>query len=485
MVRLPFFLHRIEVNIMAATRLIALHINKGKSVAQCLRDRTDYAQNPEKTEKGELVTAYECDPMTADQEFLLSKRQYEYITGRRHKRDVIAYQIRQSFKPGEITPEEANTIGQELARRFTKGKHAFIVATHVDRAHIHNHIIFNSTSLDCTRKFRDFHLSGLALARLSDMICLEHRLSVITPKPYRERTKYKYPERLSLRDQIRSDIDAALSQKPRNFEELVELLKQAGYEYQEGKHPAIRGKSQKMFIRFRSLGAGYTPEDLASVFAGDREHQPHKPGKRAEQPDKKINLLIDIQAKMAAGKGTGYVRWAKVFNLKQMSKALIFLQENGIESMEQLNSLTAETVQRTEALKTSIRSDEARLAEIAVLRGHILNYVKTREIYQAYKASGFSKTYFETHRQALTLHKAAKEAFNEQNLKKLPRIRDLNAEYAQLLEQKKKTYAEYRQQKTQMQDWLTAQKIGQVMLDEKEEQREEQKKETENRNHAK
>ena len=107
---------------MAATRLIALHINKGKSVAQCLRDRTDYAQNPEKTEKGELVTAYECDPMTADQEFLLAKRQYEHITGRRQKHDVIAYQIRQSFKPGEVTPEEANAIGQELARRFTKGK---------------------------------------------------------------------------------------------------------------------------------------------------------------------------------------------------------------------------------------------------------------------------------------------------------------------------------------------------------------------------
>ena len=452
---------------MAATRLIALHINKGKSVAQCLRDRTDYAQNPEKTEKGELVTAYECDPMTADQEFLLSKRQYEHITGRRHKREVIAYQIRQSFKPGEVTPEEANAIGQELARRFTKGKHAFIVATHTDRAHIHNHIIFNSTSLDCTRKFRDFHLSGLAPARLSDMICLEHRLSIITPKPYRERTKHKYPERLSVRDQIRADIDAALGQKPRNFEELAGLLKQAGYEYQEGKHPAIRGKNQKKFVRFRSLGERYTPEDLASVFAGEREHQPRKPGKRAERPEQKLNLLIDIQAKMAAGKGVGYERWAKVFNLKQMAKALIFLQQNGIENVEQLDSLTAEAVQRMEALKSSIRADESRLAEIAVLRGHILNYVKTREVYQGYKASGFSKAYFEAHRQALTLHKAAKEVFNEQKLKKLPRVRDLNAEYAQLLDHKKKTYAEYRQQKNQMQDWLTAQKIVQVMLDEK------------------
>ena len=455
---------------MAATRLIALHINKGKSVAQCLRDRTDYAQNPEKTEKGELVTAYECDPMTADQEFLLAKRQYEHITGRRHKRDVIAYQIRQSFKPGEVTPEEANAIGQELAKRFTKGNHAFIVATHTDRAHIHNHIVFNSTSLDCTRKFRDFHLSWMVLSKLSDMICLEHKLSVITPKPYRERTKYKYPERPSIRDQIRDDIDAAMRQKPQSFQELVGLLEQAGYEYQEGKHPAIRGKNQKKFIRFKSLGEGYTHEDLRRVFTGEREHQPRKPGRRTEQPVQKMNLLIDIQQKMEAGKGTGYVRWAKVFNLKQMSKALLFLQENGIESLEQLNDRTSAIVQQTEGLKDSIRADETRLAEIAVLRGHILNYVKTREIYQGYKASGFSKVYFESHRQDLTLHKAAKEAFNERNLKKLPRIRDLNAEYAQLLERKKKNYAEYRQQKAQMQDWLMAQKIVSVMLDDKEQE---------------
>ena len=455
---------------MAATRLIALHINKGKSVAQCLRDRTDYAQNPEKTEKGELVTAYECDPMTADQEFLLAKRQYEHITGRRHKRDVIAYQIRQSFKPGEVTPEEANAIGQELAKRFTKGNHAFIVATHTDRAHIHNHIVFNSTSLDCTRKFRDFHLSWMVLSKLSDMICLEHKLSVITPKPYRERTKYKYPERPSIRDQIRDDIDAAMRQKPQSFQELVGLLEQAGYEYQEGKHPAIRGKNQKKFIRFKSLGEGYTHEDLRRVFTGEREHQPRKPGRRTEQPVQKMNLLIDIQQKMEAGKGTGYVRWAKVFNLKQMSKALLFLQENGIESLDQLNGRTTAIVQQTEGLKDSIRADEARLAEISVLRGHILNYVKTREIYQGYKASGFSKVYFESHRQDLTLHKAAKEAFNERNLKKLPCIRDLNAEYAQLLERKKKNYAEYRQQKAQMQDWLMAQKIVSVMLDDKEQE---------------
>ena len=106
---------------MAATRLIAMHVNKGKTLAQCLEARTDYAQNPEKTEKGNLVTAYECDPMTCDEEFLLSKRQYRQFTGRDQRGDVIAYQIRQSFKPGEITVEEANRVGYELTLAFTKG----------------------------------------------------------------------------------------------------------------------------------------------------------------------------------------------------------------------------------------------------------------------------------------------------------------------------------------------------------------------------
>lgn len=167
---------------MAATRLIALHENKGKTVSQCLKDRVDYAKNGEKTEDGEYVTAYECNPQIVDQEFYSTRN--EYLKNHRVPRpDVIAYQIRQSFKPGEITPEEANAIGYELAMRFTKGRHAFIVATHTDKAHIHNHIIFNSVDLSGNRKFKDFFFSGLALQRVSDGLCLEHGLSVIKPRP--------------------------------------------------------------------------------------------------------------------------------------------------------------------------------------------------------------------------------------------------------------------------------------------------------------
>ena len=233
---------------MAATRLIALHKNKGKSVAACLKSRTDYAKNPDKTNKGELVSSYECSPLTADEEFMLSKRQYEFVTGRIQKNDVIAYQIRQSFKPGEITAEEANKVGYELAMRFTKGKYAFIVATHTDREHIHNHIIYNSTALDSTRKFRDFLLSGLAVQRLSDLICLEHQLSVIEIKPYRERQKRTlYPPRESNRDKLCAVIDnILLNERPANFEGFLQIsksllvFKDFGYQLTTTKESNIR-----------------------------------------------------------------------------------------------------------------------------------------------------------------------------------------------------------------------------------------------------
>ena len=320
---------------LAATRLIALHKNKGKSVAACLKSRTDYAQNPDKTQQGELVSSYECSPLTVDEEFMLSKRQYELMTGRRQKNDVIAYQIRQSFKPGEITAEEANKVGYELAMRFTKGKYAFIVATHTDREHIHNHIIYNSTALDSTRKFRDFLLSGLAVQRLSDLICLEHQLSVIEIKPYRERQKRTfYPPRESNRDKLCAVIDnILLNEKPTAFEAFLQTLEQQGYEIKRGKHTSVKGTRQKRFIRFRTLGAGYSEDEIKAVIAGEAEHRPHQKQPPKEQP---FHLLVDIQAKLSEGKSEGYARWAKRYNLKEISKTLIFLQENKIGSIEEM-----------------------------------------------------------------------------------------------------------------------------------------------------
>ena len=222
---------------MAATRLIALHMNKGRTLAQCLEDRIGYSMNIEKTDKGRYVSSYACDPRTCCEEFMLSKRQYYHSTGRVYKNEVIAYQIRQSFKPGEVSAEDANRVGYELAMRFTKGKYAFIVATHTDRAHIHNHIIFNSTSIDGTQKFRDFKRSGLALQKVSDMVCLENGLSVIEPRPKSERAgRTDYPKRNSFRNVIREDIRSCIKRKPKDFEEFLRFMAELDYEVKRGKN---------------------------------------------------------------------------------------------------------------------------------------------------------------------------------------------------------------------------------------------------------
>ena len=441
---------------MAATRLIALHKNKGKSVAACLKSRTDYAQNSDKTEQGQLVSSYKCSPLTVDEEFMLSKRQYELVTGRRQKSDVIAYQIRQSFKPGEITAEEANKVGYELAMRFTKGKYAFLVATHTDREHIHNHIIYNSTALDCSRKFRDFLLSGLAVQRLSDLICLEHQLSVIEKKPYRERQKrIVYPPKESNRDRLCGIIDTILAEKPGDYEAFLQKLEQQGYEVKRGKHTAVKGKGQKRFIRFRTLGTGYGEDEIKAVLEGKAKHQPYQKQPLKEQS---FQLLVDIQGKMAEGKSVGYKKWATKFNLKEMSKTLLFLQEQKIGSAEELRERAAAATERYHTMGNSIKAAEARLTEIAVLKTHIINYAKTRPAYDAYRKSGYSKKFLEAHREEITLHKAAKAAFDEAGMKKLPKVKELDTEYAELLIKKKATYPDYRKARDEMQELMKAQK---------------------------
>lgn len=466
---------------MAATRLIPLHVNKGKTIAQSLGDRTDYAKNPEKTEKGELVTGYQCDPMTVDEEFMLSKRQYEQLTGRRQKHEVIAYQIRQSFKPGEITPEEANRLGHELALRFTKGKYAFIVATHTDRAHVHNHIVFNSTSIDATRKFKNFWLSSFALQRVSDLICLENGLSVIAPKPYKERTKRtEYPRRVKNRDVLCEDINLILQKKPESFDAFLQELQQLNYEIKYGKHISVRGKNQTRFIRLSSLEDGYTEADLRAHFLGQREHKPAAK-QRTRTNARPFNLVIDIQSKLQS-KGVGYQRWASVYNLKQMSKTLLFLRDHKIESMEQLDQMVMQQVAKRDALLTSIQQSEKHLVEIGTLKKHIINYSKTRSTYEEYRKAGYSKKFLEAHREEVTIHKAAKAAFDELGVKKLPKVKELSIEYAEVLTAKKQTYTEYRQVKNEAQELLIAQRNIASLYD-AERKEEEQKRQKENQIH--
>ena len=445
---------------MATTRIMPLHTGKGRTMGKAIRDIIDYVKNPDKTDHGRLVTSYGCSSPIADAEFLFAKRQYIAATGRvRGEDDVIAYHVRQSFRPGEITPEEANRLGVEFARRFTKGKHAFVVCTHIDRSHVHNHIIWSAVNVDCDRKFRNFWGSTRAVRRLSDTICVEAGLSIVEePKPHgKSYDKWLGDQAKPFhRELLRLAIDRALAQKPAGLDALFQLLREGGCEVSKrGKSYRLKRPGWDRAARLDSLGAGYTLDDLLAVLSGQREHTPRKkPSVQAEPP--KVNLLVDIQAKLQAGKGAGYARWAKIFNLKQMARTMNFLTEHNLLEYAQLAEKATATTAYHNELSAKIKAAEKRMAEIAVLRTHIVNYAKTREVYVAYRKAGYSRKFRQEHEAEILIHRAAKDAFDGLGVKKLPKMKELQAEYARLLEEKKKTYAEYRRSREEMRELLAA-----------------------------
>ena len=384
---------------MATTRIIPMHLNKGKTLAQCLADRTEYGMNPDKTEGGTLISTFACEPETAVSEFALSKREYRELTGRVQESDVIAYQVRQSFKPGEVTPEEANRIGYEFAKRFLKGRHAFLVCTHTDKKHIHNHIYWNSTVLDCTRKFKNFIGSYRAVRRLSDLICAEHRLSVVE-NPQKHGLSYNKwrggHDKLSNRDLLRMAIDAALEKQPKDFDALLALLKSSGYSVARKGRLSLRHENQKQSIRLESLGEGYSEQELRAVLAGSRTHKPFVRKKYPKRRER-ATLIADIEAKLNSGKGYRYDQAMKVVKLKQMAKTLIYLEEKGFADFDALADAAADAEKKFYDLKAAIKAAEARMGEIQTLRTHIMNYSRTRSVYTGYRKAGYSKRYLAEH----------------------------------------------------------------------------------------
>ena len=404
---------------MATTRLIPLHTGKGRNFGKAIRNVIGYVSNPKKTHQGELVTGFGCNPETADGEFLLMKREYIAQTGRlRGKDDVIAYHLRQSFVPGEITPEEANRIGCELAKRFTHGQHAYVVATHEDRRHVHSHIIFSAVNLDCDRKFRDFLGSGRALGRLSDTLCVENGLSIIE-KPQHTTLTYdkwlgdraKQPQR----EEMRATIDEIMRQKPESFDALLSVLREKGWEIKHGKRMSARAPGQVRFKRLDSLGEEYSEKTLRAALDERREWKPkeRRKGQKSKIEHTSVSLLVDVQAKLQQGKGGGYARWAKVFNAKQMAQTLTYLSEHHIQNVAELAEKTkAATLRHGELLK-KMKNEEAQIREVAELKKHVLGYLRTRETYAAYKKSGYARKFLVEHEQEILIHRAAKQAFDE------------------------------------------------------------------------
>ena len=371
---------------MAVVKLLPRKAAPGQGRRQSMEARLDYDENPDKTREGKLVSSYMCSPETAAAEFEAAKALYEASTGRSQPkdRDVTMYRVMQSFKPGEITPEDANRVGYELAMEFTKGQHQFVVYTHEDKAHIHNHIEINSTNLECDGKFKNVKDSVKVLRRINDRICLAHGLSI--PEPKRERAlsqgeKGVVQHGRSFKERLRHTIDSQLPGCG-DFEEFLARMRENGYEVKHrGKSLEFRAPGQERFTRSFRLGEEYTEEAMrerivARHKAPGREQQQTESRESAERhgkaapyatgnfqdagsdwgagnprqgeghqnmpggghfenrnqsasgwkqkqgsksvslegermaktrkKDRKVNLLVDIQAKLQAGKGKGY-----------------------------------------------------------------------------------------------------------------------------------------------------------------------------------
>ena len=425
-----------------------------------MQERFEYARNPEKLG---AVSSYLCDHTTAHSEFRLVHSQYKAETGREPDRGALFFQIRQAFKPGETTPEEANRIGYETAMRWTKGKYQFFVCTHIDKGHIHNHIYYNSTAYDCSRKYHNFIGSSFVLRRLSDRVCLENDLSVIVNPKLHSKGRFLHygqwmgEKPLSAKQRVRLAIVAVLEQKPADFEAFLRLMEESDFAVKHGRGGVISflapGQEKPTRLRVSTLGAGFDPADIRDVIAGKGPipEIPH------EAPaTRKVSLVIDIQERLRSGKGPAYERWAKVYNLKQMAAALQYLKEHGIADYDELATGTDAAVERSHKLAAELQTVETELTQTADLMGAVVDYAKTRPIFDGYKASKYSKKYLAQHENELATYRAARAAMKEiLDDGKLPRIDELKEKRRQLAAQKKSLYMEYRQAQDAMREAVT------------------------------
>ena len=419
---------------MAATCIMSIHINKGKTARQSIAARLDYIMNPKKTDGGILVLTYACSPETAADEFMLFRQEYQQNTGRTQENEVIGYHVRQAFKPEEITPEVANEIGNELASRMTDDQFAYVVATHIDKNHIHNHIIICSTDLDGQHKYRYVKQSAKDLAQISDSLCREHSLSVIQNPQDKTVTYDKWQgnqRRFTHRDELRLIIDAALRMQPDGFDALMQLLEDAGCRLKRGAHISIKPPEGERYIRLDTLGPEYDEASLLRTLAHDHVHIPKIP--RGDFTESQINRLIDIEAKLRAGKGKGYQVWAERNNIDAKAQMVIFLKEHQIGSLEELNDQIQELNDQRNSLKASIREKQNRMKEINRQRQAIRDYSRTKEVYTQYRESGWSVKFYQEHRQEIEDHKNAQAVYSSLD-GKMPTLKELTAEYDELKE---------------------------------------------------
>ena len=410
-------------------------ITKTHPIKSTLKKAIDYICNPDKTDGKLLVSSFGCAAETADIEFAWT-RKHSIDKGTHLGRHLI-----QAFEPGETTPEQAHEIGMQLAKEILGGQYEFVLTTHIDKGHVHNHLIFNAVSFADYHHYHSNKRSYHYIRLVSDRLCKEHGLSVIIPGQNRGKSYAEYTAEktgTSYKAKLKATIDKLIPVSS-NFEDLIRRLQNEGYEIKRGKYISCRASSQERFTRMKTLGADYTEEAVAARIAG----RP-RPFIQLKKDDKRINLLIDIQNNIKAQESAGFAHWAKINNLKQAAKTMNFLTEHGISSYEVLVEKAMVVVANSDRLLASIKTTESRMEDLALLMKHADTYRKLKPIYDRYRKSSDKEKFLRGHESDIILFEASAKALKGMKIEKLPLAENMKAEHSALAAEKANLYTEYK-----------------------------------------
>ena len=412
-----------------------------------------------------LVSSFGCSYETADIEFGFT------LSQALDRGNNLAHHLIQSFEPGEVDYEKAHEIGKQLADAVTKGQHEYVLTTHIDKGHVHNHIIFCAVNFVDHRKYNSNKRSYYGIRNMSDKLCRENGLSVVVPgkgskgKSYAEYQAEKTGT--SWKGKLKTTVDALIPQVS-SFEELLTRLQAAGYEIKPGKYVSCRAPGQERFTRLKTLGADYTEEAIRERIAGRRAK-----AAKAPREQRGVSLLIDIENSIKAAQSKGYEQWAKIHNLKQAAKTMNFLTEHKIEQyadlVSRIEEMAAESGQAADALKDA----EKRLADMAVLIKNVSTYQKTKPVYDAYRKARNREKYRAGQEQAIILHEAAARSLKASGIAKLPNLAALQSEYEALQAQKEALYADYGKLKKKVREYdIIKQNIDSILQADRQPERE-------------
>ena len=444
-------------------------VTKIKPIKSTLKKALDYIQNPEKTDGKMLVSSFGCSAETADIEFGFT------LSQALDRGNNLAHHLIQSFEPGEVDYQKAHEIGKQLADAVTKGQYEYVLTTHIDKGHIHNHIIFCAVNFVDYHKYNSNKRSYYGIRNMSDRLCRENGLSVLVPEKGSKGKNYAvYKKEKSAKAKLKLAVDTLIPQVS-DFEELLSRLQGAGYEIKRGKYVSCLVPGQERYTRLKTLGADYTEEAIRERIAGKRTR-----AAKAPRADRDVSLLIDIENSIKAAQSRSYEQWAKIHNLKQAAKTMNFLTEHKIEQYADLTAKIAEIQTESERAADALKGVEKQLSDMAVLIKNVSTFQKTKPAYDTYRKARNKESYRAAHERGIILHEASAKALKAAGVSKLPNIAALQAEYEKLQAQKEALYADYGKLKKQIREYdVIKQNIDSILRQEKEPEREKRKERAE------